>query len=149
MQGYTALSSAPVLDAFPLLACLTLLVHTVSLICCPTDQIALPTLLDDHRDDDSPSSNDTSISERTKVYTVSHNLLVSAADAIERIMSSYKTVVELSGYTGRVYNMLAVFDDVHNGVYKKADASTLPIDLAPGVVHEGADEVCLIRSLAG
>ncbi|XP_017853625.1 ATP-binding cassette sub-family D member [Drosophila busckii] len=65
-------------------------------------------------------ANDSNISERTQYLTTARNLLISAADAIERLMSSYKEIVALAGYTYRVAGMLDVFEETAQGNYSKA-----------------------------
>lgn len=62
---------------------------------------------------------DGGISDRTQYFTTAKNLLHSASDAVERLMSSYKEIVELAGHTARVENMFSVFEDAAQGKYKK------------------------------
>jgi ATP-binding cassette, subfamily D (ALD), member 2 len=63
--------------------------------------------------------NGNQVSERTQYFTTARNLLISGADAVERLMSSYKEIVALAGYTSRVAGMFHVFDEVSQGKYQK------------------------------
>lgn len=49
----------------------------------------------------------------------SKKLLVSAAEAIERIMLALKDITELTGYTQRVADMIQVFEEVAQDKYQK------------------------------
>ncbi|XP_077988265.1 ATP-binding cassette sub-family D member 2-like [Glandiceps talaboti] len=82
--------------------------------------VAIPMVTATGRVTDQEVSEADSVSERTEAFTTARNLLISSADAIERIMSSYKEIMELVGYTSRVYEMLEVFDDVKKGKYSKS-----------------------------
>ena len=63
------------------------------------------------------------MSERTQYLTTARNLLMNGADAVERLMSSYKEIVELVGYTSRVGEMLRVFDQAKEGNYVRTTAN--------------------------
>ncbi|KAI8036434.1 ATP-binding cassette sub-family D member 1 isoform X1 [Drosophila gunungcola] len=73
------------------------------------------------------------VSERTQYLTTARNLLISAADAIERLMSSYKEIVSLAGYTYRVAGMMDVFEETAQGVYCKT--SVMESDQSNGVIE--------------
>uniref|UniRef100_A0AC35U787 ABC transporter domain-containing protein n=1 Tax=Rhabditophanes sp. KR3021 TaxID=114890 RepID=A0AC35U787_9BILA len=79
--------------------------------------IAIPILLS--QNSRFQSDPDGGVSERTRGFATAKNLLLSSADAIERLMTSYKEITELAGYTGRVYEMFHVFDDAKVGKYQK------------------------------
>ncbi|KAG8285846.1 ATP-binding cassette sub- D member 2 [Homalodisca vitripennis] len=75
----------------------------------------------------------THVSERTQYLTTARNLLVSGADAVERLMSSYKEIVELAGYTSRVGHMLEVFEQVSQGQYQKTTVAAKSLVRSPGL----------------
>jgi ATP-binding cassette, subfamily D (ALD), member 2 len=85
-------------------------------------RVSLPILTTSDLSKDGPSKSSNSgnkVSERTQYFTTARNLLISGADAVERLMSSYKEIVALAGYTSRVAGMFQVFDDVSKGKYQK------------------------------
>ncbi|XP_044762722.1 ATP-binding cassette sub-family D member isoform X2 [Coccinella septempunctata] len=83
--------------------------------------VSLPILLNaikTGKSDDDAGSQD-NVSERTHYFTTAKNLLITGSNAVERLMSSYKDVVELAGHTARVANMFQVLEEASQGVYQK------------------------------
>ncbi|XP_064483670.1 ATP-binding cassette sub-family D member 1-like [Ornithodoros turicata] len=75
-------------------------------------------------EDEDLSEGDDGVSTRTQFITTAKNILIAGGDATERLMSSYKEITELAGYTGRVSKMLSVFEDVSESRYRRALATT-------------------------
>ncbi|VDO28526.1 unnamed protein product [Onchocerca flexuosa] len=52
------------------------------------------------------------VANRTGSFVTAKNLMIVVANAAEKLMASYKEMIELMGYVSRVYHMFKVFDDV-------------------------------------
>lgn len=57
------------------------------------------------------------VASRTESYVSNRRLLLSLADAGGRLMYSGKDLAELSGYTSRVYSLLASLHSLDNGIF--------------------------------
>ncbi|CAH1118106.1 unnamed protein product [Phaedon cochleariae] len=69
--------------------------------------------------EDATGEHDDSVSDRTEYFTTAKNLLITGSNAVERLMSSYKDIVELAGHTARVANMFTVLEEASQGIYHK------------------------------
>jgi len=78
--------------------------------------LAVPAILNE-KDVGTPTGE--MISGRTADFVTAKGLLLSAADAVERIMLSIKEIASLSGYTNRVYTMLKIFRQMSEQHYEK------------------------------
>jgi ATP-binding cassette subfamily D (ALD) long-chain fatty acid import protein len=68
----------------------------------------------------------------TPGYVSNRRLLLSLADAGGRLMYSGKDLAELSGYTSRVYSLLASLHALDNGIYPE---NPRPVALEEGEVR--------------
>lgn len=93
---------------------------------------------------DSP---DGGVSERTQYLTTARNLLASGADAVERLMTSYKEIVELAGYTYRVGAMLDVFNDVSKCKYRRNGLTNGKVHKTLPKLHYNKDGQLVIRGI--
>jgi ATP-binding cassette subfamily D (ALD) protein 2 len=75
---------------------------------------------------------------RTQEVIVARGMLINVSDALERLLSSWKDITELAGYTERVYQMTVIFEDMKNEKYEKFQTGALPIT-ALGTVYDNAD----------
>eukprot|EP01125_Pyxidicula_operculata_P009128 TRINITY_DN3026_c0_g1_i1.p1 TRINITY_DN3026_c0_g1~~TRINITY_DN3026_c0_g1_i1.p1 ORF type:complete len:717 (-),score=129.43 TRINITY_DN3026_c0_g1_i1:118-2268(-) len=99
--------------------------------------VAIPVFT--RKDNSADGKSSETISDRTEGFITARNLLLNLADACERIMSSYKEITSLAGYTHRVSQLLEVFEDVGKGNYSKKLTTTANQELmsSRGTVTEG------------
>lgn len=87
---------------------------------------------------------DGGVSERTRYLTTSKNLLSSGADAVERLMSSYKELVALAGYAARVSEMLDVFKDAALCKYRRNIVNS-PVKIGNGNAINSIDRIIELK----
>ncbi|XP_029045058.2 ATP-binding cassette sub-family D member [Osmia bicornis bicornis] len=87
---------------------------------------------------------DGGVSERTGYLTTSKNLLSSGADAVERLMSSYKELVALAGYAARVSEMLDVFKDAALCKYRRNIVNS-PMRIGNGTTNHALDKIIELK----
>lgn len=75
-----------------------------------------------------------STGDRAEGLVTNRRLLVSSSDAFGRLMSSYKEINELAGYTSRVSTLLSVIDDIQRGHFEKALVSSASTDANAAVL---------------
>ncbi len=69
-------------------------------------------------------TNEANVSDRTEYYTTAKNLLNSGGDAMERLITAYKEIVELAGYTARVAALMEVMAECSEAKYKRNVVTT-------------------------
>ncbi|XP_015434476.1 PREDICTED: ATP-binding cassette sub-family D member 1 [Dufourea novaeangliae] len=87
---------------------------------------------------------DGGVSERTRYLTTSKNLLSSGADAVERLMSSYKELVALAGYAARVSEMFDVFKDAALCKYRRNIVNS-PTRIANGNANNALEKIIELK----
>lgn len=95
---------------------------------------ALPVFTPFGRPANSKSSSD-DLADRTAGFFTNRRILMNTSDAIGRIMSSWRKVNELSGYTARVAQMFEVFDDMEAKRFQR-NFKPVPADVDPLAVRE-------------
>jgi len=96
-----------------------------------------------------PSAESAKVAVRTENYISNRRLLLALADAGGRLMSSYKDMAQLAGYTSRVYTLLSTLHELDVDHYQSVSRPTELDEKAPfydlghinGVVIDGVDGV--------
>ncbi|KAJ2336338.1 ATP-binding cassette long-chain fatty acid transporter pxa2 [Coemansia sp. RSA 2681] len=87
------------------------------------------------------------LGNRTKDFITNRRMLLSASDALGRMMYSYKEIIELAGYAERVTGLLTVLSEVSSGQYvktrvgKSAEKSLNSDDIEADIVNQRGETV--------
>lgn len=68
------------------------------------------------------------LGSRTEGFVTNRRLLLSASDAMGRVMYSYKELAELAGYTARVDDLISTIEDVKDGRFQKKLVSSASVE---------------------